>query len=108
MNGEPWNALPRQEEKVQVQDRACIALKHLIKSGGQTGSMTCCEHVGSNLWDLKARTQGVVDNEFAQGDRVSSNISPGTPLSLSSATICKVQAVTQRWLRVDPRRRAET
>ena len=37
MNGEPWNTSPRQEEKLQIKDRECIALKHLIKCGGQRG-----------------------------------------------------------------------
>ena len=66
MNGEPWNTLPRQEEKLQSKDRECIALKHLIKCGGQRGSMACCERAGSNLRDLKARTQEIVDNEVVQ------------------------------------------
>ena len=30
--------------------------------------MTCCEHAGSNLRDLKARTQDIVDNEVVQTD----------------------------------------
>ena len=68
MDGEPWNTLPRQEEKLQIKDRECIALKHLIKCGGQKGSMTCCEHAGSNLRDLRARTQDIVDNEVVQTD----------------------------------------
>ena len=68
MNGEPWNTPPRQEEKLQIKDRECTALKHLIKCGGQKGSMTCCEHAGSNLRDLKARTQDIVDNEVVQTD----------------------------------------
>ena len=54
MNGEPWNTTPRQEEKLQIKGRECIALKHLIKCGVQRGSMACCEHAGSNLRDLKA------------------------------------------------------
>ena len=66
MNGEPRNTLPRQEEKLQIKDRECIALKHLIKCGGQRRSMTCFEHAGSNLRDLKARTQDIVDNEVVQ------------------------------------------
>ena len=37
MNGEPWNTPPRQEEKLQIQDRECIALKQLSKCGGQKG-----------------------------------------------------------------------
>ena len=69
MNGEPWNTSPRREEKPQIKDRECIALKHLIKCGGQKGSMACCEHVGTNLRDLKARTQDIVDNEVVQTDR---------------------------------------
>ena len=68
MNGELRNTSPRQEEKLQIKDRECIALKHLIKCGGQKGSMTCCEHAGSNLRDLKARTQDIVDNEVVQTD----------------------------------------
>ena len=68
MNGEPWNTPPRQEEKQQIKDRECMALLHLIKCGGQKGSMTCCEHAGSNLRDLKARTQDIVDNEVVQTD----------------------------------------
>ena len=63
---EPWNTSPRQEEKLQIKDRECIALEHLIKCGGQKRSMTCCEHVGSNLRDLIARTQDIVDNEVVQ------------------------------------------
>ena len=66
MNGELRNTSPRQEEKLQIKDRECIALKHLIKCGGQKGSMTCCEHAGSNLGDLRAQTQ--VDNEVVQTD----------------------------------------
>ena len=68
MNGEPRNTLPRQEEKLQIKDRECIALKHLIKCGGQKESMACCEHAGSNLRDLKARTQDIVDSEVVQSD----------------------------------------
>ena len=30
--------------------------------------MTSCEHAGSNLQDLRARTQGIVDNEVVQTD----------------------------------------
>ena len=66
MNGEPRNTLPRQVEKLQIKDRECIALNHLIKCGGQRGSMACCEHAGTNLQDLKARTQDIVDNEVVQ------------------------------------------
>ena len=66
MNGEPWNTSPRQEEKLQIKDRKCIALKHLIKCGGQKESMACCEHAGSNLRDLKARTQDIGDSEVVQ------------------------------------------
>ena len=68
MNGELWNTSPRQEEKLQIKDRECIALNHLIKCGGQKGSMTCCEHAGSNLRDLNGRTQDIVDNEVVQTD----------------------------------------
>ena len=68
MNGEPWNTSPRQEEKLQIKDRECIALKHLIKGGGQKESMACCEHAGSNLRDLRSRTQDMVDNEVVQTD----------------------------------------
>ena len=68
MNGKPWNTSPRQEEKIQIKDRECIAVKHLIKCGGPKGSMTCCEHAGSTLPDLKARTQDIVDNEVVQTD----------------------------------------
>ena len=67
-NGEPWNTPPRQEEKLQIKYRECIVLKHLIKCGGQKGSMTSCEHAGSNLRDLKACTQDIVDNEVVQTD----------------------------------------
>ena len=66
MNGELWNTSPRQEEKLQIKDRECIALKHLIKCGGQGRGMVCCEHAGTNLWDLKARTQDIVDKEVVQ------------------------------------------
>ena len=68
MNGELRNTSPRQEEKLQKKDRECIALKHLIKCRDQKGSMTNCEHAGSNLRDLKARTQDIVDNEVVQTD----------------------------------------
>ena len=68
MNGEPRNTLPRQEEKLQIKDRECIALKHSIKCGSQRGGMACCEHAGSNLRDLRARTQDIVDNEVVQAD----------------------------------------
>ena len=68
MNGELRNTSPRQEEKLQIKDRECIALKHLIKCGGQKGSMACCEHAGTNLRDLKARTQDIVDNEVVKTD----------------------------------------
>ena len=61
MNGEPWNTPPRQEEKLQIQDRECIALKQQNKCGGQKGSITCCEHAGSTPRDLRARTQDIVD-----------------------------------------------
>ena len=66
MNGELKNTSPRQEEKLQIKDRECIALEHLIMCGGQRRSMTCCEHAGSNLRDLRAQTQ--VENEVVQTD----------------------------------------
>ena len=66
MNGGPRNTVPRQEEKLQIKDRECIALKHLIKCGGQRRSMACCEHAESNLRDLKARTHDIADNEVVQ------------------------------------------
>ena len=59
MNGELWNTSPRQEEKLQIKDRECIALKQQKKCGGQKGSMVCCEHAGSNLRDI-------VDDEVVQ------------------------------------------
>ena len=68
MNGELGNTSPRQEEKLQIKDSDCTALKHLIKCGGQKRSMTCCEHAESNLRDLKTRTQDIVDNEVVQTD----------------------------------------
>ena len=68
MNGEPSDTSSRQEEKLQIRDRECIALKHLIKCGGQKESMACCEHAGSNLRDLTARFQDIVDNEVVQTD----------------------------------------
>ena len=68
MNGEPWNTSPRQEEKLQIKDRECIDLKHLIKRGGQKESMACCEHAGANPRDLRPRTQDTVGNEVAQAD----------------------------------------
>ena len=68
MNGESLNTSPRQEEKLQIKGRECIALKHLIKGGGQKESMACCEHAGSNLRDLRARTQDIADNEVVQTD----------------------------------------
>ena len=67
-NGEPWNTPSRQEEKLQIQDRECIALKQQIKCGGQKGSMTCCQDVGSNPRDFRARAQEIVDNEVVQTD----------------------------------------
>ena len=66
LTGELWNTSSRQEEKLQIKDRECIALKHLIKCVGQKGIMTCCEHAESNLQDLKPRTQDIVDNEVVQ------------------------------------------
>ena len=66
MNGEPWNTSPRQEEKLQIKDRECIALKHIIKCGGRKESMACCEHAGSNLRDFKARTQDIMYREVVQ------------------------------------------
>ena len=66
MHGEPWKTPPRQEEKLQIQDRECIALKPLTQCGGQKGSMTCCKHAGPNPWDLKARTQDIEDKEVVQ------------------------------------------
>ena len=66
MNGGPRNTLPLQEEKLHIKDRECVALKHLIKCGGQRRSMACCEHAGSSLRDLKARTQDIKDKEVAQ------------------------------------------
>ena len=68
MNGKYLNTSPRQEEQLQIKDRECIALRHLIKGGGQKESMACCEHAGSNLRDLRARTQDIVDNEVLQTD----------------------------------------
>ena len=41
MNGESLNTSPRQEEKLQIKDRECIAQKQLIKGGGQKESMAC-------------------------------------------------------------------
>ena len=76
MNGEPWNTLPGQEEKPQIQDRVCIALKRQIKCGGQKVCMVCCRHAGANPRDLRTRTQDTVDNEVAQADRASSNVLP--------------------------------
>ena len=85
---EPWNTPPRQEEKLQTQDRECIALKQQIKCGGGEGSMTCCGHAGSNPRDLRARTQDIMDDEVAQTDRASSNVSPGkTSYSLSNGNM---------------------
>ena len=66
INGEPWNTSPRQEENLQIKDRECTALEHSIKCGGHKGSMACCEHAGSNLRDLRARTQRLMDNEVVQ------------------------------------------
>ena len=68
MNCESWNTPPRQEENLQIQDRECIPLEKKNKWGGQKGSMTCCDHAGSNPRDLRARTQDIVDNEVAQTD----------------------------------------
>ena len=66
MTGELWNTSSRQKKKLQIKYRECIALKHLIKCGGQKGIMKCCQHAGSNLQDLKPRTQDIVDNEVVQ------------------------------------------
>ena len=68
MTGEPWSTSPQQEEKLQIKDRECIALRQQNKCGGQKGSMTCFEHAGSNLWDLRARTQRIMDNEVVQAE----------------------------------------
>ena len=105
MNGVVWNTSPRHEEKLQIKDRECIALKHLIKCGGQKGSMTCCEHAGSNLRDLKARTRDIMDNEVVQTASASSNVSQRNPPNSLSKAPCKAQLVAQRWQRVDPRRK---
>ena len=102
MNGEPWNTPLRQEEKLQIQDRECISLEQQHKCGGQKECMTCCGHNGSNSRELRRRSQDTVNSEVAQRDSASSNVSPGkTSYSLSNCS--KAQAVTQRWLRVDPR-----
>ena len=66
MNGEPWNTPPRQEEKLQIQDRECIALEQQIKCGGQKVCMACSRHAGANPWDLRTRSQNNVDDEVAQ------------------------------------------
>ena len=90
LNGEPWNTPLRQEEKLQIQDRECIALKQQIKCGGQKVCMACTRHTGANPRDLIARAQDIVDHEVAQADRASSNVSPGkTPNSLSKGTTQK-------------------
>ena len=68
MNGESLNTSPRQEEQLQIKDRECIARKHLIRCGGQKESMACFEHAGSNLRDLRARTQRIMGNEVAETD----------------------------------------
>ena len=103
MNGEPGNTISRQQEKPQIKDRECIAVKHLIKCGGQRGSMTCCEHAGSNLRDLKARTQDIVDNEVVQSDSQRKFEPQRNPPNSPSKAPCKAQLVAQRWLRADPR-----
>ena len=88
MNGEPWNTPPRQEEKLQIRDRRCIALKQQNKCGGQKRSTTCCKHAGSNPRDLRARAQDIVDNEVVQTDSAGSNVSPGkTSYSLSNGNM---------------------
>ena len=66
MNGELWNTSPQQKEKLHIKDRECVALKQQIKCGGQRRSIACCEHAGSDLWDLRARTQDIVDKEVVQ------------------------------------------
>ena len=47
MNGEPWNTPPQQEEKLQIQDRECIALKQQNKCGGQKACVACSRHAGA-------------------------------------------------------------
>ena len=104
MNDEPWNTPPRKEEKLQIQDRECIALKHSIKCGGQKESMACCEHAGSNLRDLRARTQDIVDNEVVHTDnqrkferlirKPTEQIEQGTVQS-STGDGCPVRVYTQ-------------
>ena len=50
--------------------------------------MTCCGHTGASPRDLRTRSQDTVDNEVAQTDSASSNISPGKPPhSLSNGTM---------------------
>ena len=88
MNGEPWNTPPRQEEKPQIQNGVCIALKRQTKCGGQKGCMACCRHAGANPRDLGTRSQDTVNNEVAQTDRASSNDSrEKTPHNLSKDTM---------------------
>ena len=87
MSGELRNTLPRQEVMLQIKDRECIAMKHLIKCGGQRRSMACCEHAGTNLQNLKARTQDIVDNEVVQtkNQRKFERLTKNPPKSLSKA-----------------------
>ena len=50
--------------------------------------MTCCGHAGTNPRDLRARPQDTVNNEVAQTEKASSNVSQGkTPHSLSNGTM---------------------
>ena len=96
MNGEPWNTPPAQEEKLQIQDRECIAaLKQQNKCGGQKVCMACSGHAGLNPRDLSARTQDIVDNEVVQTDRTSRQENTVQWQHI------ELKLVAQRWLRVD-------
>ena len=86
MSGEPWKHI------IAARGEAANTTKgvHYLETTDQVwwtekGCMACCGHAGSNPWDLRARTQGIVDNEVAQTDNTSSNVSPGkTSYSLSN------------------------
>ena len=74
LNGELRNTSPREEEKLQIKDRECIAPRQQNKCGGQKGSVvTCFEHAGSNPRDLRARTQDIVDMRLCKGMKVGTN-----------------------------------
>ena len=85
MIGDPWSTSPRWEEKPRIKCGVRVTLERQIRYGGQKGCMACCRHAGANPRDMRTRSQDIVNNEVAQTDSASSNVSPGqTAISLSS------------------------